>query len=436
MNNDKNHKLPDRKKAMFILVVCSLLWMINFADRQVLFIVLQPMKINLGFSDAISGWISTAIFISMAIFAMPVAYLADKWSRTKSIGIMAIFWSVCTFFIGTGNDFISVFVLRLLSGIGIAGFSSAAMALITTSYPEDVRARKMGIFNLFQFIGIGIGLIGGGFISARLGGWRMPFFIFAFPGIIFGILAFFMKDYDNDTKNSYQKKTSLLNNIKSLISIPTLTWFYAGYIMFNIMTFAILTWIPALLMRKYNVGEDIAGTVMAITGALSIPGVLLGGIISDKWQKKNNAGRMKFASLMGLLSPAGIISAILCIFIFHDINNGFLSFYMIAGIVMFIIFCATSAAVNPAVMAVTQSVVSKDLKGLAWGLCVFLIMVMGGAWSPTLAGYLSDFFNGGTRGLAFSLVIISSIGFGSFICWMMSSKYYHQDAEKVKFNNN
>ncbi|MBU1340041.1 MAG: MFS transporter [Proteobacteria bacterium] len=421
-------------KATFVLVICSLLWMINFMDRQVLSVVLEPMKIDLGLTDAQAGWITTSLFMGVAVFAIPFSFMADQWSRKKSIGIMAIFWSIATFFTGMGKSFLGIFIPHLMTGVGQAGFSSAGMALISSSFPEDILAKKMGIFNLFQIIGISLGLILGGYLSAHHGGWKTPFFVFAVPGILIGFAAFFMQDYSTAfTPAATGEKKGLTAKVKSLLEIPTLVWFYAGYSLFTALAFAVLTWSPALIMRKFQIGEDMAGLFMAATGAFAVPGVLLGGSIADKWQKKHPAGRMFFAAVMVLLSTAAIMASLLCVVFFPDHWEGDFSIKGGVALVLFSLFCAASAAVNPAVMAATQSVVSRDTKGMVWGLGLTIILIFGGAWSPTLTGYLSDRLGGGANGLACALLIISSLGIIGFFCFWKSSRHFPEDA---KNNNN
>jgi MFS family permease len=420
-------------KANYVLVICSLLWMVNFMDRQVLSVVLEPMKESLGFTDTQAGLVTTSLFVTMALFAIPVSYWADRWSRRKAIGLMAILWSIATLFTGLSESFFGILITRLVTGAGVAGFSAAAMALISASFNEDVRAKKMGIFNLFQIIGITIGLVAGGFLSANFGGWKMPFIIFAIPGVILGVMAFFMQDYKNtNLKNSAKAKFNLIANIKTLLKIKTLAWFYAGYTMFTAAVFAVLTWVPALIIRRFNVGEDIAGLIMSISGAFMVPGVLLGGIWADKWQKKNPAGRMGFASIMVLVSTITILLSILFVFFLHREDFFDIGPWLIIGMIALSLFSATAAAVNPPVMAVTQTVVPQELRGLVWGLGVSLIMILGGAWSPAATGYLSDWLGGSTQGLSMALIVMSLLGFGGFICFRKSTKHYPVDATKVE----
>ena len=117
-----------------------------------------------------------------------------------------------------------------------------------------------------------------------------------------------------------------------------------------------------------------------------VPGVLLGGIWADKWQKKYSAGRMGFATVIVLMSTISILLSIIFVFFLHKGSYLDIGVWMILGIITLSMFTACAAAVNPPVMAVTQTIAPKELRGLVWGLGVSLIMILGGAWSPAATG--------------------------------------------------
>ncbi len=133
---------PDNKQeygrggasAHYILVVCTLLYVVNFMDRQVLSAVLQPMKVELGLTDAQCGLLQTIFILGVAVFTFPFSYLMDRWNRKKPMAIMAILWSIFTYFTGLANSFISLVIPRALVGVGEAGFSSGGTAMISGAY--------------------------------------------------------------------------------------------------------------------------------------------------------------------------------------------------------------------------------------------------------------------------------------------------------------
>ena len=145
------------------------------------------------------GWIQNFFLLSIGLFAIPVSYLVDRWSRKKGISLMALLWSVTTFVTGLGTGFASVVIPRVGVGVGEAGFGPGGTALIGASYKPEERGHKLGIFNMFIALGIVAGLLLGGFFAQKWG-LAAPFFVFAVPGIILGILALFMQDYPTRPK--------------------------------------------------------------------------------------------------------------------------------------------------------------------------------------------------------------------------------------------
>lgn len=127
------------RRAHFVLMVCTLLYIINYMDRQVFSVILQPMKIDLGLTDAQCDLASTILIFGMAFFSFPIAYLIDRWSRRKAIDLMAILWIIATFTTGLAKNFTGVLIPRFFVGLGEAGFVPAGTAMISASYPKEKR---------------------------------------------------------------------------------------------------------------------------------------------------------------------------------------------------------------------------------------------------------------------------------------------------------
>jgi len=217
-----------------------------------------------------------------------------------------------------------------------------------------------------------------------------------------------------------------------LLRIRTLAWLYLGFGMHNLMAFSVLVWSAALIMRKFGVGEDVAGVTVAAAGAFAVPGVLLGGALADRYQARHPAGRMRFAALADIASGAGILLCLLTAFIIHPDGSRELSGWMALGVLFYGIYAMGAIAGQPAIGAVTQDVVPSELKGLSYGLAMFFMYLLGGGWSPYLTGFLSDLLGGDIRGLTYAMMITGSAGFIAFLCWWQAAKHYPEDREKVK----
>ncbi len=403
-----------------ILILFTLLYIVNYMDRQVLSVVQESIKIDLNLTDSQIGSIQTIFLMSIAMFALPATYVVDRWSRKKAVGIMALIWSVSTFCTGMGKSFLSLLLPRLFVGIGEGGYGSIGTAMITAAYPNKTRGKVMGIFNMAVPIGSALGVILGGYLSVKSGNWRTPFFIFAIPGILLGIAAFFVKDYKTyiycDARGN---RIGFFKSIMSLLQIPSLKWLYIGFALMQMVTFSFMVWGPAYIMRCYGCREDKAGMILGIIGMMAIIGALLGGIATDRWQKYNPRARF----LLPMVCTAS--SAVL-------LSAAYLLHLQGAGLVLAILYGIIGMMGLPALSAATQEVVPPSLKCMSWGVNVLTQYVLGGGWAPILIGVISDFLGSGIWGLKIALLIATSSGIFASICFWRGSRHYEADMLKIR----
>jgi len=406
-------------KAHWILIICSLLYMVNYMDRTVLTVVMQPMKTELGLSDADLGLMATIFMLSIAICSFPIAYLIDRWSRTKSIALMAFFWSGFTYLTGLAKNFIGVLIPRMFVGVGEAGFSAGGTALVTAAYKPEKHGSMLAIFNIAISIGTALGMILGGMLSVKMG-WRFPFLIFAIPGVILGICALFLKDYKT-VKNTGSTKVGFFQSVSAVLKIPTLRWFFLGYGLMLIMSQTQLYWTVPLLMRQFDIKEDTAGLIISAAVPLAIIGSLLGGWLSDFWQRKNKKGRILLPALTALISAIFLATAVFVL------KLNWVAAAVLAGFYGFVYFIGV-----PALSAISQEVIPPANKGLSWGMTVFFMYMLGGAWAPWAVGGISDILGGGAGGLSTAFIISCIGGIAAGLCFFMGSRTFVSDADKVK----
>jgi len=406
-------------RAHYVLIVCTLLYIINYMDRQVFSVILQPMKIDLGLTDAQCGLASTVLIFGMAFFSFPIAYLIDRWSRRKAIALMAVLWSMATFVTGLAKNFTGVLIPRFFVGLGEAGFVPGGTAMISASYPKERRGWAMGIFHIAIPLGAAAGVILGGIISVKYG-WRTPFLFFAVPGVILGILAFFMKDYKTaerlDTAGGIK---GFFIALADVLKLPTMRWFYPGLGIAVFMTSSFLVWLPSLMMRMLHITEATAGMITGGIGLTAILGAPLGGFLADFWQKKNPRGRMY---IMVVAYSFGGLMLILAV----------LTNFSTLGIALAALFGIASAMAMPAMAAISQDVVPVAHKGLSMGLAVFAQYMLGGAWGPYIVGFVSDRLGGGAEGLGMAFMFCGLFGIVAGILFFIASRTYPEDLKKVK----
>ncbi len=210
--------------------------MFDYIDRMVITSMFPAIEKDLGISHTQSGMLVSAVYWAIVLLTFPVSLLVDRWSRTKTIGIMAIMWSLATALCALTGNYVQLFMARALIGIGEAGYAPGGSAVISGLYPMERRSRMMGLWNASIPLGTAIGHFLGGVIAVHLG-WKHAFGIVAVPGLIIAILFLFMKDYktvdlafiDRSNKKIKMKRKDMVRRIfDKTISYFHLFWYGSG----------------------------------------------------------------------------------------------------------------------------------------------------------------------------------------------------------------
>jgi MFS family permease len=200
---------PSRGYANYVLVVLVLVYVFNFIDRQILSILAEDIKADLGLSDASLGFLyGTAFAVFYAIFGIPLSRLADIWVRKSLISIGLSFWSLMTALSGTARGFGALAAFRIGVGVGESSASPAAFSMLGDYFPPRLRATAVAIYSSGVYIGAGIGIFLGGVVvdgwnraypdaaSAPFGlaGWQAAFFVVGLPGLLMALWVWTLRE--------------------------------------------------------------------------------------------------------------------------------------------------------------------------------------------------------------------------------------------------
>jgi MFS family permease len=184
-----------------LLGVLVLVYVLNFLDRQIITILAEDIRADLGISDAQIGFLyGTAFAVFFAVFGIPLGRLADAWSRRSLIALGLAFWSAMTALSGLARGFAELAAARVGVGVGEASASPAAFSLLSDAFPARVRATVIAIYSSGIYIGTGLGLLIGGQIVDRwnaafapgaqpfgLAGWQAAYLAVGIPGILLAL---------------------------------------------------------------------------------------------------------------------------------------------------------------------------------------------------------------------------------------------------------
>lgn len=192
--------VPSSRYANYVLFVLVLVYVFNFVDRNVLSILAEDIKADLGISDSQMGFLYGTVFaVFYSVFGIPLARLADVWTRRSLISIGLAFWSLMTALSGTARSFVPLALYRVGVGIGEASASPAAYSMLSDYYHPRLRATVIAIYSSGVYIGGGLGLIIGGIVldgwqnaypenpPMGLKGWQVAFFAVGIPGLLLSL---------------------------------------------------------------------------------------------------------------------------------------------------------------------------------------------------------------------------------------------------------
>jgi MFS family permease len=175
----------------YVLVMLTLVYVFNFIDRQILVILQESIKKELHLSDTQLGLLSGFTFaIFYVTLGIPIARLADKTNRRNTIAVSLGIWSIMTACSGLARNFIQLLLARIGVGVGEAGGSPPAHAMISDYFPPEKRSTALSVYSAGLYFGVLIGFLMGGYLNQQLG-WRTAFFVVGLPGIIFSLLFYY-----------------------------------------------------------------------------------------------------------------------------------------------------------------------------------------------------------------------------------------------------
>ena len=187
--------------AKYVLGVLVLVYIFNFVDRQILSILAEEIKADIGISDAQLGFLyGTAFAVFYAVFGIPLGRLGDVWVRKSLISIGLAFWSLMTALSGTARSFLTLGTFRIGVGVGEASATPAAFSMLSDYFPPSQRATALAVYSSGVYIGAGIGIFLGGWVVDAwaaafpggdspfgLRGWQAAFFVVGLPGVIMAL---------------------------------------------------------------------------------------------------------------------------------------------------------------------------------------------------------------------------------------------------------
>ena len=292
-----------QRRASLVLALLLVAYIFNFLDRQILGILAAPIKADLQLSDTEFGAIGGLAFALLySLLGVPLAYIADKTSRSGVVAASLAVWSGFTALCGTASSFGQLFLYRLGVGVGEAGGVAPSYALIADYFPPERRARALAVFSLGIPLGLALGTLIGAYIAAAID-WRAAFLTMGVAGIALApVLKFLVRDTSCGAERSAGQPS--LTSVFPMLARKPAFWLLAfASSASSLCGYGLALWTPSVVMRSF--GLDLISTANFLASLLLIggcAGVFAGGWFADRLGRMDRGWYAKLPAIAWLIT--------------------------------------------------------------------------------------------------------------------------------------
>ncbi|HEX6110476.1 MAG TPA: MFS transporter [Ktedonobacteraceae bacterium] len=402
--NLESTKNAPRGYAMYVFWVMFSISFLNYLDRNVLSGAANVVAHELGFGFDAIGVIASSFRVVYTLSTIPLGIWADRTKRKNVVAICVAIWSLATAFTAFANSFLTLFLSRMVLGIGEAGYFPAGTALMSDYFSRSKRSRIMSWWSVGQLIGILVGFVIGG-VLAGIGKWRLAFIFTGIPGLFLAFLAWRLREPRRNEADEEEialypytlgkvaeieephQTIHISSNVFSqfgmLLRIKTLV----VLIIMQVFAFFVLG-VNVVFLPTYLQQGDIFGLSSGQAGLFSgavivlagLVGTVLGGYMADWLNRRHQGARVLVCGIGFLLSAPAFLLAITT----HNLQV-FSVFFIITTILLTLYTGPSTAA--------TQDVVPAILRASAVAVSLFIAHLLGDAFAPTLVGILASAFD-------------------------------------------
>lgn len=402
-------KRTARSYPMYVFWIMFAISFLNYLDRNVFTGAANTIAHELGFGVDGIGFIASAFLIVYTLCTIPLGIWADRSRRKDVVATCVAVWSVITALTALAVNFTTLFLSRMLLGVGEAGYFPAGTALMGDYFRRSSRSRVMSWWSVAQLIGILVGFgLGGGLAGLFIGSWRLAFLITGVPGLILAFLAWRLREprrneadeeelageqaeaAQEEMRSTEASRGNPFAQIRALLRIKTLV------VLITMQTFAffVLTsatlFLPTFLQQKDLYGLSslkaslFSGGVIVLAGLV---GTVTGGYLADWLNRRHQGSRVLVCGIGFLLSSPVFAFAVLA----HSFPIFSIFFFLTTILITFYTGPSTAA---------TQDVAPSALRASAVAISLLIAHMIGDAFSPAIVGVLARAFDP-TGGLHF-----------------------------------
>ena len=415
------YSAAQRRTFLFVLFLTGTS---NYADRNVIGVLLEPIKAEFGVSDMMLGLLSG---LSFALFyvtvGLPIAWLADRGNRKQIITWSLAVWSAMTILCGMAHNFWQLALARVGVGAGEAGAIPPAQSLIADYYPPDQRAGALGFYMMSSMAGYILGMMAGGWVAQHYG-WRAAFIAIGLPGFLLVLASRFLLREPRLQAGfavSPEKAEDPRVSIRLLLAKPAYRNIIYALVLYFLMAYGALVFSVSFMIRVHGLSVAEAGGLFGLMSAIgAIIGNIGGGRLTDRLAKRDIAWIARLPGWGLVIAMPLYVSAFLAgnIVVMAGI-------FMVAGILV--------AGVVPPIFAAMHVVCGSARRAMAVALAFFFANLIGLGIGPLAAGAFSDHLSqrfGPADGLRYALIIMTTTFLPAGFFMLRAARRLKADAEE------
>ncbi|MSP43173.1 MAG: MFS transporter [Alphaproteobacteria bacterium] len=405
----------------YVLGILVMVYVFNFIDRQILTILMEPIRLDLKLTDSQLGLLSGIAFaVFYTTFGIPIARHADKNSRVNVISFSLLSWSVMTALCGLAMNFWQLMLGRIGVAVGEAGASPPSHSLISDYFAPEHRATAFSIYSLGIPIGVMIGYLAGGWL-VHFFDWRTAFVVVGLPGIV---MAFIVRKTVIEPPRGLSEGVRGKQQLASFREVASFLWSRRSFRHVSLagglhafVSYGIGNWIPSFLVRSYHMGSAEIGTYLAlIAGIVGGLGTFAGGYICDRFGQKD---RRLYVWIPGV---SLIIMVPLIVF-------SLLAQTKEAAMLLYIVPVFLSPIYLGPTFAVVQGMVQMRMRAIAAAVLLFILNLIGMGFGPLLVGMLSDYLKPefGAESLRYAMIVAAIINMWAAVHYFIAARTVRED---------
>jgi MFS family permease len=411
-------------KPYYVLVLLTLVWALQFANIQIVNIVLEQIKSDFQVSDTAMGLI-TGIVVTLfgSLLSMPIARLADRKGRLAIISIGVAFWSIVTTLGGFAQNVLQLVLTRIGFGIGGSVSPAPGNSLVSDYFPKNKLPMALAIMSMAPCIGGLMAAWIGGIVGSSHWGWRGAFVAVAIPGFIVAALLYFTVKEPvrgiQDGKHADTRNYRIGETLRFFFENKTYFLVVIGFTFSGTADLAMATWFVPFMQRVHKTSlleaSTFGGTLNSIAGII---GVLLGGAVISYLGKKNDRWKIVGPGLTSLLA-----GPVLVIFLFAPLPWAY------AG--LFFAMILMTFRMGP-ILGLVQSIVKVRMRAFAAATLFMIGTIIGSAAGPLLIGALNDLLESayGEFAIRYSLLCVSAFSMIGALFYIWAGRYVKADIER------